>query len=294
MRERTISIGAFSRVSGRLRLYFAYEQDRQATVLRICEQEPPLRVVHAFPQVDGGTLLHLHNLSGGVLGGDQLSLDVELAPSARVQLTTTGATRLYRSRSGVPPACQTSVVRVGAGGLLEYVPDQLIPFAGSRYQQRTHIELEQDAGLFWWETIAPGRLARDECFAFDLLQLEMTVLAAGLPIACERFKLEPQQTYMASPARLGAFRYHTSFFICRVGLPAITWHLLEQTLAELAQQYTQTDEIVWGVSTLVAHGLLVRAASRRGYDIARGLLAFWQAARMALYNEEAVPPRKLY
>jgi len=277
-----------------LRLHFAYEQDRQITTLRTCEQEPPLRVVHAFPQTNGATLLHLHNLSGGVLGGDQLALDVELASSARVQLTTTGATRVYRCRTGAQAARQTTVVRVGAGGLLEYMPDQLIPFAGSRYQQRTLIELEQDAGLFWWETIAPGRLARGECFAYDLLQLETTILAAGLPIACERFRLESQRVSMASSVRLGAFCYHTSFFVCRVGLPAARWHHLEQALGELTQHYTRAGEIIWGVSTLVAHGLLVRAASRRGSDITPGLLAFWTAAKRALYNEEAVPPRKIY
>lgn len=262
--------------------------------MRVCEQEPPLRVVHAFPQAGGSTLLHLHNLSGGVLGGDQLSLDIELAPAARVQLTTTGATRIYRSKSDTLTAQQTSTIRVGAGGLLEYLPDQLIPFAGSRYQQNTRIELGQDAGLFWWETLAPGRLARDECFAYDLLQIETTLLAVGLPIASERFKLEPKHTPLISAARLGHFRYHTSFFICRVGLPALKWHQLEQTLAELAQRSTQPDEIVWGVSTLVAHGLLVRAVSKRGYDIAPGLLAFWQEAKRALYAEEAVPPRKIY
>jgi urease accessory protein len=186
------------------------------------------------------------------------------------------------------------VVHIGEGGLLEYVPDQLIPFAGARYRQQIRIELEQDAGLFWWETLAPGRLARGECFAYKLLQLETTILAAGLPIVCECFRLEPQKIDLASPARLGAFGYYTSFFLCRVGLPPARWRLLEQMLSELAQQRTQPGEIVWGVSTLVAHGLVVRAASRRSHKITDGLPAFWQVAKRALYNEEARPPRKLY
>lgn len=281
-------------VNGRLHLQFAYEQERQTTTLRVCKQEPPLRVVRAFPQTGGGTLLHLHNLSGGVLGGDQLALTFELAPAARVQLTTTSATRVYRSRADAIPAQQTCVVRVGAGGLLEYLPDQLIPFAGARYRQDTRIELEQDAGLFWWETLAPGRLARGECFAYDLLQLELTIVAAGLPIACERFRLEPRRSDLTSPARLGVFSYCASFYLCRVGLPPARWRLLEQTLSELAQRRTRTGESVWAVSSLVAHGLVVRAVSRRGQEIAAGLLAFWQVAKRALYGEEARPPRKMY
>lgn len=281
-------------VSGSLRLHFIYDQQRQQTCLLGCEQTPPLRVVHAFPQPYGGTLLHLHNLSGGVLAGDTLSCEIEVGPAARVQLTTTSATRIYRSRADSPAARQRYTVRVQRGGLLEYVPDQLIPFADSLYQQSTSIELAEDAGLFWWETLAPGRLARGECFAYTSLQLETEITVRGLPIVYERFRLEPQHSALSSPARLGPFLYSSSFLICHTGLSSTRWMEVEQELTALAQQLTRSGEIVWGVSSLVAHGLLVRAASRRGYDIAPGLLAFWRTARRALYNEDAIPPRKIY
>src|SRR5260370_10279939 len=110
-------------MSGRLHLRFAYEQERHLTRLVGCEQEPPLRVVRAFSLAGGGTLLHLHNLSGGVLGGDQLAVEIDVGPSARVQLTTTGATRIYRSLPNTEPARQHCTVRIQAAGLLEYLPD---------------------------------------------------------------------------------------------------------------------------------------------------------------------------
>ena len=289
-----MNVSLLQHVSGCLRLNFAYDQERQLTSLTGCEQQPPLQVIRTFPLAHGGTLLHLHNLSGGVLGGDQLAIDIDVGPAARVQLTTTGATRLYRSRPGTPPAQQRCTVRIQAGGLLEYLPDQLIPFAGSRHHQHTRIEMEHDAGLFWWETLAPGRLARGEIFAYDQLQLDLDLLADGQPIACERFKLEPQRAPLSSPVRLGDYLYYTSFSICRVGLPASCWTDLEQALTELALQLTQPGAIAWGVSTLVAHGVVVRAVSRQGYDIAPGLLAFWQTAKRILYGEHAIPPRKMY
>ncbi len=281
-------------VSGHLRLRFAYDQARQLTHLAKCAQEPPLRVVRPFPLAHGAALLHLHNLSGGVLGGDQLASEIEIGPDARVQLTTTGATRLYRSHPDQPAARQSCQVRIEKGGLLEYLPDQLIPFAGARYQQSTRIELAEDAGLFWWETIAPGRLARGESFAYELLQLAMEVWVAGRPIVCEHFRLEPGRASLSSPARLGSYLYASSFCICRTGLPASSWSELEQELTALAMQLTRPGEIIWGVSTLVAHGLLVRALSHRGYDLAPGLLAFWQTAKQALYGVDAIAPRKLY
>jgi urease accessory protein len=279
---------------GRLHLDFSYQQAEQRTILARCEQQPPLRVIRAFPLNDGGALVHLHNVSGGVLGGDQLEISVEVGEQAYAQLTSTSATRLYRSRPHTPPARQTMTIKVGDGGLLEYLPDPLIPFAGSRYQQTTSIELGNDAGLFWWETVSPGRMARGELFAYDLLHLDLDIATQGKPLAIERVRLEPQHRPLTSPARLGLYRYFSSFYICRVGLPEATWSSLERTLSELAQQLSHPGDSIWGVSTLTAHGLIIRALSCHGRDIAPGLLAFWRETKRTLYGREAIPPRKIY
>ncbi|MBA3442209.1 MAG: urease accessory protein UreD [Pyrinomonadaceae bacterium] len=280
-------------VSGRLRLIFERGHIAGRTVLAVCEQQPPLKVVRAFPSGDGGTLIHLHNLSGGVLGGDRLEMIAEVGPEARAQLTSTGATRLYRSRVETPAALQINKISVGENGLLEYLPDELIPFAGSRYRQETKIELAQSAGLFWWETVAPGREARGELFDYESLQIKLDITAEGKPLALERIKLEPGKRPLASLVRLGSYRYFSSFYICRVGQNATRWLELEKQLAELARQLTRPSETLWGVSTLAAHGLIVRALSVKGRDIASGLRDFWRAAKLELYGQAIVPPRKV-
>lgn len=95
----------------------------------------------------------------------------------------------------------------------------MIPFAGARYQQRTHIQLAPGAGLFYWETISPGRIARGELFEYDILQLQCEIEAEGKPIAIEHLKLEPRHRNLSSLARLGPY-YSCSFYICKVGLEA--------------------------------------------------------------------------
>lgn len=281
-------------VRGCLHLEFCYQQTEQRTRLEHSEQQPPLRVVRAFPLEDGAAMVHLHNLSGGVLGGDQLEMTIEVGEQACAQLTSTSATRIYRSRPHTPPARQTTTIKVRDGGLLEYLPDPLIPFAGSRYQQVTRIELGNDAGLFWWETVSPGRLARGELFAYDILHLDLDITTPDKPLAIERVRLEPALRPLTSLARLGSYRYFSSFYICRVGLPEATWSSLERSLSELAQHLSQPGESVWGVSTLTAHGLIIRALSCHGRDIAPGLLAFWRETKRTLYGREAIPPRKIY
>ncbi len=258
------------------------------------EQKPPLKVIRAFPIDDGGALVHLHNISGGVLSGDVLSLSANVRQGAYAQLTSTSATRLYRSRIGNATASQTNTLSIEEDGLLEYLPDPLIPFAGSRYQQHTSIELSDNAGLFWWETVAPGRLAKGECFAYDMLEMSLKIAVQGKPIALEHFKLEPVARPLTSITRLGPYRYFCSFYICKVGIETRQWQDIERLLGELAQQLSCYHEVSWGVSTLVAHGLAVRAVSKEGRTIATGLPAFWKAAKLALYGREATLPRKVY
>src|ERR1700682_3006024 len=129
------------RVHGQLCLRFEARGDRNQTILAESEQRLPLRIVRAFQLDDGGALVHLHNLSGGVLGGDHLDVIVEAGPRAVAQVTSTGATRIYRSRENAEPAKQRLQISVEDDGLVEYLPDQLIPFAGSCYREATRIEL---------------------------------------------------------------------------------------------------------------------------------------------------------
>ncbi len=280
-------------VDGRLSLDFAYATAARQTRLVRCEQQPPLKVIRAFPLTTGGVLVHLHNLSGGVLAGDQLHLDVIAGAHTSVQLTSTSATRIYRSPPQTPAARQSNYIQIKTGGLLEYLPDPVIPFAGARYQQHTTIELDTDAGLFWWETLAPGRTARGELFAYEQLQISLVISTQGKPLAIEQNKIEPQLRPPTSPPRLGPYTYTASFYICRVGLQAHVWSSLERTLSMLAHQLSCPGETIWAVSTLVAHGLIVRALSCRGRDISAGLYMFWRAAKLALYEQEAILPRKI-
>ncbi|PYT29115.1 MAG: hypothetical protein DMG58_16920 [Acidobacteria bacterium] len=149
-----------------------------------------------------------------VLEGDRLSVELDVRPSARAQVTSTGATRLYRSRPEAEPAEFTMYVRAHEGALLEYLPDPLIPFAGSRYRQRTVVNLEHDAGLFWWDTVAPGREARGEVFSYHHLHLSFALRVDGIPVAIERGDLDPIARPLQSAARLGPYRYFSTFYVC--------------------------------------------------------------------------------
>lgn len=281
---------ARSGTKGFLKLDFEVSAAR--TILRRSEQRPPLRIIRPFELADGACLLHLHNVSGGILANDLLELKINVGQQAAVQLTTTGATRIYKNRG--QSARQLTEVFVAEDGLLEYVPDQLIPFAESSYIQKTRISLQPGAGLFWWEVVAPGREGMGELFQYQQLELDFAIATGDIPLAIERARLVPAHKTLGSLARLGKYRYFASFYICRIGLPVATWLKLEAELWEQAEALSQPGETVWGVSTLTAHGLVVRALSTTHRAVASGLPIFWQLAKLALYQKSAILPRKIY
>jgi urease accessory protein len=285
--------GATARVDASLALAFERRATDGVTVLSSAEQSPPLRVIRAFPGEDQSALVHLHNVSGGVLGGDKLALSVRVGPGASAQLTTTGATRIYRSRSDALSAVQTNDVVVEENALLEYVPDAIIPFGGARFQQTTRIQLSPGAGLFWWEILAPGREARGECFAYSRVELKTEIHADGKLIALEKVNLEPGEIQMDAIARLGVYRYWTTFYVCRVAVEPANWLAAETHLREAAAPWCQSGEMLWSVSTLPAHGLAIRGLARSGRDILSALQALWRSAKLLLFERVPILPRKV-
>jgi len=275
-------------------LHLSFEtKEAGTTILRVKQQQPPWRVVRGFQAASGEALAHVHNLSGGILDTDLLHWRIDVAPGAQAQVTSIGATRVYRSRSHDRVAAQHGHVTVDEGGYFEYLPDQLIPFAGSRFEQTARVELRHAASLIWWERVAPGREASGEVFRYQSLGCAMDLIAEGEPIATERWTLAPIFRPLDSTARLGPFRHFASCYVCRAGEPASYWRRLESELQSVADRQSGA-EILWGVTSLGAHGLVVRGVAISGRFLADGLVEIWKAAKWSLCGRVATLPRKLY
>jgi urease accessory protein len=273
-------------------LHLSFESNAGgASILRVKQQQPPWRVVRGFQSPSGETLAHVHNVSGGILDTDSLHWRVDVAPLAQAQVTSTGATRIYRSRSPDRVAAQRGSVSVGEGGYLEYLPDQLIPFAGSRFEQTTRVELRRGASLIWWDRIAPGREASGEVFRFESLASSFELIADNEPAAIERWTIEPLLRNLDSRVRLGPFRHFASCYVCRAGEPASYWRAFETEMQSVANRLSG-PELLWGVTSLRAHGLVIRGVAVGGRPLADGLVEIWKAAKWSLCGRVAVLPRK--
>ena len=277
-------------------LQVEFEAARGATWCRCLSQDPPWKVIRGFPLHCGGSLLHLNNVSGGIVGGDYLRLKATLGADTRAQLTTTGATRLYRPRPGAEEAVLTTDLHLGKGALLEYLPDPLIPFSGSRALQKTAYALREGATLFSWETVAPGRAARGECFGYERLKLVTDITVCGRPCLLDRMLLEPARWPVGTPGCLGSNAYLVTFLAIHAGLSAPATKELEDALRSALPRDTGCAEQVgfWGVTTLAAHGAMVRGTVSAPSAIPATLQALWSAAKWQLCRQAVQAPRKTY
>ena len=262
--------------------------------MHVEQQQPPWKVVRAFPGDSGCSLVHLHNVSGGVLSGDHLSLEIHAGPGSVVQVTTTGATRLYRHRVGGAESEQHVKIHVAEGALLEYLPDALLPFAGSRHRQCTSVTLAEGASLFWWDVLAPGRQAMGETFAFDSLRIRTELCSPSRPLLIENLVLEPARRPLQSAARLGPYTHLANFYACVVGLHPSKWRELESKLNDFCGAQSKPGVMIWGSSTLAADGIAVRGLSVSARELPATLAAVWRIAKKFLIGEDAVLPRKVY
>jgi urease accessory protein len=66
------------------------------------------------------------------------------------------------------------------------MPEPLVPHCGSRFRQRTEIEVADGGEIFFADLLMPGRVARGETWAWDKLCLELTLRVSGDLILRER------------------------------------------------------------------------------------------------------------
>jgi urease accessory protein len=113
------------------------------------------------------------NTAGGVAGGDRFTLDVAVAPLARLVVTTAAAEKVYRT---LAPAATINVkLAVGAGGSLAWLPQETILFDRARLERSIEVDLAEDARLVLAEAVVFGRAgmgeALDDCSLFDRWRL---------------------------------------------------------------------------------------------------------------------------
>lgn len=269
-------------------LTLEYEQRNRATVLTRSQCHTPWHLSSPIHLDETGCVYQpLLNPSGGLVGGDRLSLDATLGSDTHVIFSTPSANRVYRSLS--ESSEQWVNLSVGDRAILEWVPDLTIPFAGSRYRQTIHVRLAPGATLLLWDALACGRIARGERWAFARLENEICITVADGRRLIERYVLGGARSpLVAGLAR--EWNYVASCYLVGDLVDAERWKHLEAHLAVMLEE--QAGEVLGGVSGPALPGLAVKLVARSAQTLNQMFAVLWAEARRCLWGGPAADLRR--
>lgn len=261
-------------------LFYEFERDGPRTILTRSSCTTPW---HHFPPSylddSGCAFTWLVNPSGGLVGGDHLSVEAQLHARTHVFMTSPSANRVYRSLS--EPAVQEVRLSVGTGARLEWVPEVTIPFAGSRFRQSIHVDLAPGATVVLWDAMASGRVARHERWAFASLENEICISGSLGKSVAERYRLVPG-LLPESVSLVESWDYVASLFVIGDAVGADVWKRLDIALAEIFDE--RPGLVLGGVSTPATPGLAVKLVARSAPDLTAVQEAMWTAIRKELWG----------
>ena len=145
----------------------------------------PLKLQRAYPQADGRCELPLLHTAGGLVGGDQLTLRAHLAPGSQALLTSVAAQKVYGTvgRSRLVPqgqwARQSLHFSLEAGSDLEWLPQELVLFAGGLLEQNVTVELAAGASWLGMDVVRLGRSAAGETLGQGCWRSRLQVCRRG-------------------------------------------------------------------------------------------------------------------
>lgn len=252
------------------------------TVLAQKRQQGPLTVQRAFYPEGAPCHLYLLHPPGGVVGGDRIEIESQVASGAHALLTTPGASKFYRSSGAV--ARQSQHLEIADGGVLEWLPQEAILFPGARLDLRTQVALHGRARFIGWEILSFGRPAIDERFDRGDAAVALRIERDGRPLLSERLRVDDHR---APPAVLnGASGLR--------GLPIsatlIATGASSADLAAAREAIPAEPGFALGL-TLLEDLLVARALAQKSEPVMQCFRAIWSCLRPRLLGLEACLPR---
>jgi urease accessory protein len=139
--------------------------------------------------------------AAGPIGGDELSLRIDVGPGAFLRMRTAAAAIALPGPDGLESVLRVSV-SVGAGGRLEYLPEPAVVTAGARHATLVSVTLAAGASLALRDEVLLGRHDETGGTARWVLQVSY----AGRPLLRQSLSVSGCDPASLGPAVLAGHR----------------------------------------------------------------------------------------
>lgn len=272
------------RVGWRAGLELSLERDGDRTVVRRAAHSGPLRIQRAFHTE--GDLAHVYVLHppGGLVGGDELDMQVSVRSGGAALLTTVGATKFYRTTR--LPAAQHVTLNVADRAQLEWLPQESIYYAGCDARNVVRVNLEPGARFMGWETTCLGRSASGEHFDQGAVRQRFEMFRGVEPIFVDRALYKGGDAALTEAWGLSGHPV-VGTFVC-AGATQVD---VEAARTSVLSHLSGANDRVRLGATLVGEVLVVRAVAPWARLIRDQFQLLWSALRERLFSRPACTPR---
>jgi urease accessory protein len=234
---------------------------------------------------DDQPFMLLLNSAGGFVEGDVSQFHATLDAGTRALFTTTASTKFYKC---VEQETSREIVDilVGPGALLEYCPDEAIPFARSRTQRINRITMDESSRMFATDMISAGRVhyGDGEAFLFDSMMSEFQIRMGNQTIALDRLSATTPEAVAALP-RLWHGAFHMATVFCYAP------DLLRNIEDEVLTLVEDVEETQTGVSR-IGNLIIVRILANETWQAHEAMYNAWQVLRPSIAGKPARPISK--
>jgi urease accessory protein len=225
-----------------------------------------------LPKHDNGFEVVMINSSGGLTGGDDLRWSFAAADHTEMTVTTQACEKVYASSGG--KAAVSTLLAVGQGARLNWLPQETILFNHSALSRRLDANLAPDAELLVCEPVLLGREAMAETVETGSFEDKWRIRVEGSLVHAEQFRLGPDVSKDALQAAvLNGCRAFATVLL-------ISGH--SEAMLEPARHIIGKQ----GGASFWNGKLLARLVAQNGYDLRKQLIPL-----LTLLNKQAVLPK---
>lgn len=260
-----------------LDLGFTYKNKRTVLARRL--HYGPLVVQRPFYPENDICHVYLIHPPGGVVGGDQLKINVELEKESHVLLTTPSAGKFYRCEN--LKGTQTQKLKVADQGLLEWFPQENIFFDGCRSEIETIIELTNDAMFCGWEINCLGRPAANEKFIVGSITQRLQLYRDNKPLFLERNEIAGANEILYSRCGFNGQAVFATMLATNIN----------KECCDKLQSIWHVDKDKKISVSLIADVLICRYLGESAEDAKAAFTDIWSVIRMKQKNIKTCKPR---
>lgn len=231
-------------------------RQRERTVVTRLVARSPLKLLTPRTAGARAAVVIASSYGGGLVAGDEVSVEINLGSEATAYFGTQASTKVYRSLSG--RGCrQQLTVTAAEDAAIAVLPDPVVPFAGSRYEQRQRFDLHPAASLILLDWFTAGRSARGERWAFESYAARNDIYVGERHLLADAVRLDSGLSPIDAPHRTGRFGCFATLVLVGPRLAKSASMLLDWVQQ---QPLTRAGDLAFSASPLGDGGAILRAA----------------------------------